>query len=95
MSRKEKSVSDKDAREITEYLLNKGITQVRIANTVKRSQSWVASIKREVDIIDSAKEQGRHEIKEEILNNIENKVAKEIANGISHAPILSIENNQE
>ena len=40
MSRTPKNVSDEDAREITEYLLNKGIPQTQIASTVKRSQSW-------------------------------------------------------
>ena len=46
MSRTPKNVSDEDAREITEYLLNKGIPQTQIASTVKRSQSWVAGVKR-------------------------------------------------
>lgn len=82
MSRTPKNVSDEDAREITEYLLNKGIPQTKIASTVKRSQSWVAGVKRERDIARYAKEAGRQELQTEIIENVKKQAADTLSNRI-------------
>lgn len=82
MSRTPKNVSDEDAREITEYLLNKGIPQTQIASTVKRSQSWVAGVKRERDIARYAKEAGRQELQTEIIENVKKQAADTLSNRI-------------
>ena len=79
MSRTPKSISEDDAREIANFLLEKGIAQTQIASTVKKSQSWVAGVKRERDIASSAREQGRKEIQSEIIGNLEDKTAREVS----------------
>lgn len=82
MSRTPKSISGEDAREIAEFLLDKGIPQTQIASTVKRSQSWVAGIKRERDIARYAKEAGRQEIQTEIIENVKKQAADTLSNKI-------------
>ena len=91
MSRTPKSISGEDAREIAEFLLDKGISQTQIASTVKRSQSWVAGVKRERDIARYAKEAGRQEVKNEIVEKATNQLARAISNNFlssSSAPML-------
>lgn len=73
MSRTPKNVNNDDAREIATFLLDKGIPQTQIAMVVKKSQSWVAGIKRECDIASSAREEGRQEVRNAIIDNVENK----------------------
>ena len=79
MSRTPKNVSEDDAREITNFLLDKGIPQTKIASIVKKSQSWVAGIKRERDIANSARAEGRQEVQSTIIGNVEDKAAREVA----------------
>lgn len=92
MSKQTKKVSDNDAKEITKFLLDKGIPQKKIANTVDKSQPWVASVKKEQDISKSAKEAGRQEVKMEIIENVKDKAAKKLVDKLSpQSTILSIE----
>ncbi len=96
MSRTPKNISGEDAREITEFLLDKGIPQTQIASTVKRSQSWVAGIKRERDIAHYAKEAGRQEIQTEIIENVKKRAASQISDKIlrsSGAKMLPLEDD--
>ncbi len=78
MSRTPKILGDEEAREVTVYLLRKGIAQVLIAQTVGRSQSWVAGIKKELDIRIAALMEGQQIAKDEILE----KTAQHLANQI-------------
>ena len=55
MGRKAKTVSEKDAREIAEYLLKKGVSQARIAVTVDKSQAWVSGISRKINAVSDTK----------------------------------------
>ena len=86
MSRTPKNVSEDDAREIANFLLDKGIPQTQIASTVKKSQSWVSGIKRERDIANSAREEGRQEVRNAIIGNVEDKVAREVTTRFFHSP---------
>jgi hypothetical protein len=94
MSRTPKIVDDKDAREIAEFLLNKQIPQNKIANTVTRSQSWVAGVKREIDLADSAREIGRQEVRSQIIENVEKKAAKELIKSIPQ-PMVTFDYNSK
>lgn len=82
MDKPSKKIGDSDAREITTYLLGKGISQKKIAELVDKSQPWVAGVKKEQDIANSAKEAGRQEVKDEIVANVASKTAQEIANKV-------------
>lgn len=96
MSRTPKSVSEDDAREIADFLLDKGIPQTQIALTVKRSQSWVAGIKRERDIASSAREEGRQELRSAIIEKVEDKLACEVTRRLfqcSGRPMLPSDND--
>ena len=86
MSRQPRRVSDGDAREITEFLLNKGIPQKEIAPVVKRSQPWVSGVKRERDLVASAREKGRQEFQDEIIRNVEDKTARELSRRMLQRP---------
>lgn len=90
MSRTPKNVNNDDAREIATFLLNKGIPQTQIAMVVKKSQSWVAGIKRECDIASSAREEGRQEVRSAIIDNVENKAAREISRRMLHSNNASL-----
>ena len=90
MSRTPKSISENDAREIASFLLNKGIPQTQIASTVKKSQSWVAGIKRELDIARSAREEGRQEVRSAIVKNVEDKAAHEITQRLFQSPNIQM-----
>lgn len=79
MSRTPKNVSNDDARKIAMFLLDKGIPQTQIATVVKKSQSWVAGIKRECDIASSAREEGRQEVRTAIIDKVEEKMVREIS----------------
>lgn len=79
MSRTPRNVSDSDAREITEFLLDKGIPQNKIASTVEKSQGWVSGVKREKDLVQSAMSAGRQQVQEEIIENLKDKTAQEIS----------------
>lgn len=79
MSRQPRRVNDGDAREITEFLLDKGIPQKEIAPVVKKSQSWVSGVKRERDLVASARERGRQEVRDEIIRNVEDKTAQQLS----------------
>ena len=96
MSRTAKNFSEDDAREIANFLLDKGIPQTQIASTVKKSQSWVSGIKRERDIANSAREEGRQEVRSAIIENVEDKAAREVTKRLFHSssrPILPSDND--
>lgn len=94
MARTYRPVAESTAKEIAEFLLNKGITQAKIGTTVDRSQSWVAGIKKECDLTAAAMEQGRQALKDEIIKNVEDKTAKELAkNMLTSTPNPIIEIN--
>lgn len=94
MARTYKPVGESTAKEIAEFLLNKGITQAKIGATVDKSQSWVAGIKKECDLTSAAMEQGRQLLKDEIIKNLEDKTAKELAkNMLNSTPNPLIEAN--
>ena len=86
MSRQPRRVSDGDAREITEFLLDKGIPQKEIAPVVKRSQPWVSGVKRERDLVASARERGRQEVRDEIIRNVEDKTAQQLSRRMLSRP---------
>ena len=86
MSRTSKPINDNDAIKIAEFLLEKNITQSKIAELLDRSQSWVSNKKREYDSQNS--QSVNSGLQESILLNDENSDS-----GLQESILLNDENS--
>lgn len=85
-TRKTKTIGDAQARKIADFLLGEGLIQKKIAEAVGRSQSWVAGVKKENDLLRLGMAHGRPILQGEIIENVEERAARWILSGNRKLP---------